>query len=213
MMQEGTMRRYFLGMGIGVLAALVPAIAQEQSKPPMGGFPDLVAGLKATQGCLGVETAQSSSGKNVIFAWFEDKKAAIRWYSSAMHQQVMKLGGPLPADHPAPLAGVAADSGPIMVIASLTMSKDPAARNSPLPVSHIAIALASWPGRSGPFWTARASAGGEVGAGCGRADALGAPSARAPPRPPRPPRPPPPPLPNPKPTGFSAPPSISIAAT
>jgi hypothetical protein len=135
------MRRYFLGMGIGLLVALVPAIAQEPSKPPRGGFPDLVAGLKATQGCLGVETAQSSSGKNVIFAWFEDKKAAIRWYSSEMHQQVMKLGGPLPPDHPAPLAGVPADSGPIMVIASLTISKDLAAKNSPLPVSQIAIEL------------------------------------------------------------------------
>jgi hypothetical protein len=58
-----------------------------------------------------------------------------------MHLQVMKLGGPLPPDHPAPLAGVPADSGPILAIASLTLSKDPAARNSPLPVSQIAIEL------------------------------------------------------------------------
>ena len=116
------------------LAAVTPAFAQ-------GGFPDLVAGLKATPGCLGVETAQTSSGKNVIFAWFEDKKAAIRWYSSAMHQQVMKLGGPLPEGHKAPLADVPNDSGPIMAVASLTLSKDPAMKNSPLPVSQIAIEL------------------------------------------------------------------------
>jgi hypothetical protein len=77
-MQEERIRTYFLGIGIGVLATLVPDIAQKPSKPTKGGFPDLVAGLKATSGCLGVETAQSSSGKNVIFAWFEDKKAAIR---------------------------------------------------------------------------------------------------------------------------------------
>ncbi len=126
---------------LSLAAGLLMAVAAATPAQAQGGFPDLVAGLKATPGCLGVESAQTSSGKNVIFAWFEDKKAAIRWYSSAMHQQVMKLGGPLPTDHPAPLAGVPADSGPILAIASLTLSKDPAMKNSPLPVSQIAIEL------------------------------------------------------------------------
>jgi quinol monooxygenase YgiN len=135
------MHRFVLSVGIAVVAALAaPIQAQEQAKAPMGGFPDLVGGLKATPGCLGVETARTAGGKNVIFAWFEDKKAALRWYSSEMHQQVMKLAGPLPENHPAPLAGVAADSGPIMVIASLTMNPA-AAKDSPLPVSQIAIEL------------------------------------------------------------------------
>ena len=105
-----------------------------------GGFPDLVAGLKATPGCLGVETAKTTSGKQVIFAWFEDKKAAIRWYSSAMHQQVMQSSG-LPTNPDAPLAGVSNDSGPIMAIASLTPSQEPAAKKSKLPFSQIAIEL------------------------------------------------------------------------
>src|SRR5262245_39549935 len=46
---------------------------------PLGGL-DLVKGLKETPGCLGVETARTSSGKNVIFAWFEGKEAVIDWY-------------------------------------------------------------------------------------------------------------------------------------
>ena len=54
-----------------------------------GGFPDLVGGLKAIDGCLGVETARTGSGKQVIFAWFEDKAAALRWFYSDMHQGAM----------------------------------------------------------------------------------------------------------------------------
>src|SRR5437867_3035814 len=94
-------------------------IAQE-AKPQGSGFPDLVAGLKATQGCLGVETARTASGKNVIFAWFEDKKAVLRWYYSDMHQQVQKSF--FPGHKPgAPLKDVPDDVGPVMAIASITM--------------------------------------------------------------------------------------------
>lgn len=64
---------------------------QQQPARPGSQFPDLVGGLKATPGCLGVETAQTSSGKNVIFAWFENKKAALNWYYSDMHKQVMSI--------------------------------------------------------------------------------------------------------------------------
>src|SRR5436190_9940646 len=79
-------RRFLLPVAVSVLSAL---IVNAQDPPKSQPFPDLVAGLKATQGCLGVETARTSSGKNVIFAWFEDKKAALRWYTSKMHMQVM----------------------------------------------------------------------------------------------------------------------------
>lgn len=125
-----------------ILAAILSGaltVGQEQTKSQQMQFPDLVAGLKATPGCLGVETARTAGGKNVIFAWFEDKKAAIRWYSSDMHQQVMKMAGAPPENRPAPLAGVAADSGPILAIASITPG--PPGKGSPLPVSQIAIEL------------------------------------------------------------------------
>ncbi|MDT4898958.1 MAG: hypothetical protein QOH25_4035 [Acidobacteriota bacterium] len=63
---------------IMLLASSAIGLAQDQQdqKREGRGFPDLVAGLKATPGCLGVETARTDSGKSVIFAWFEDKKAA-----------------------------------------------------------------------------------------------------------------------------------------
>ena len=104
------------------------------------GLPDLIAGLKATPGCLGVETAQTGSGKQVIFAWFEDKKAALKWFHSDVHQELMKKFFP---DHESrkPLRDVPDDSGPIMTIASLTFAKEPKFKETSLPISQIAIEL------------------------------------------------------------------------
>src|SRR5215471_6937399 len=74
-----------------VLAALIsaPSLLTVHAQNP-GGFPDLVGGLKATPGVLGVDTARTSSGKMVIFAWFENKKAVLNWYYSDMHQALVK---------------------------------------------------------------------------------------------------------------------------
>jgi len=121
-----------------VITALLAAslTAQNQAQLP---FPDLVGPLKATPGCLGVETARTASGKMVIFAWFENKKAVMRWYTSELHQQLVKMGGPPDPNH-VPLAGIADDSGPILAIASLTLSNQPP-KGFPLPVSQIAIEL------------------------------------------------------------------------
>jgi len=121
-----------------VVAALLAASLSAQSQPQLP-LPDLVGPLKATPGCLGVETARTASGKMVIFAWFEDKQAVMRWYNSEMHRQLMKMAGPPDPSH-VPLAGIAEDSGPILAIASLTMSNQPP-KGSPLPVSQIAIEL------------------------------------------------------------------------
>src|SRR5438046_2328865 len=49
------------------------------------GFPDFVSALKAAPGCLGVEAARTQSGKNVVFAWFENKQAVLNWYYSDVH--------------------------------------------------------------------------------------------------------------------------------
>jgi len=109
---------------------------------PPAGFPDLVGGLKATPGCLGVETARTASGKQVIFAWFENKEAAKRWYYSDTHMKAMQMGFP---GHkpPEPMQDVPDNSGPIMAIASLMMSDKPAAPGMALPVSQISIELYS----------------------------------------------------------------------
>ena len=115
------------------------APAQKQT----GGFPDLVAGLKATPGCLGVETARTTSGKMVIFAWFENKKAALAWYYSQTHQMLVKMGGGVTRPR-GPMADVPDDGKPIMAIASVVLARpqDGIPPQSGLPpVSQIAIEL------------------------------------------------------------------------
>ena len=132
---------------VTILAALVfvPAIlagqAQGGAAPRAGGagFPDLVRALKATPGVLGVETARTSSGKQVIFAWFENKKAALTWYYSDTHRSLQKAFAPA-APARTPMADVPDDGSPVLAIASLTLTGAPTAEN-PFPVSQIAIEL------------------------------------------------------------------------
>jgi hypothetical protein len=102
-------------------------------------FPDLVGALKAIPGCLGVEVAKADSGKHVIFAWFEDKKAALAWFNSETHQQVMKQFFPNGFSGRKPLVDVAENSGPIMAVASITYDK--ANKDNPYPFKQIAIEL------------------------------------------------------------------------
>lgn len=124
-----------------------PAVRQTPStgQAPTGGLPDLVGALKATPGCLGVETAQTSSGKQVIFAWFENKKAALNWYYSDTHRSLVKMLAP-GGQSRTPMAGVPDDGSPILAIASLTPVKPsdaaaPARGGPPFAVSQIAIEL------------------------------------------------------------------------
>ena len=86
----------------------------------LGGL--LVEGLKATPGCLGVDLANARSGKNIIFAWFENKAAALAWYRNPVHVGAMTSFGMTPdADHK-PMATVP-DDVPIMAVASLSFPK------------------------------------------------------------------------------------------
>jgi hypothetical protein len=127
---------------LGLLAATGMAQPPPASDKGKGEpFSDLVAAIKATPGCLGVETAQTGSGKQVVFAWFEDKKAALKWYYSDTHQALMKqfFPGAAKGDRK-PMADVPDDSGPIMAIASITLSGKPTKEN-PLPYKQIAIEL------------------------------------------------------------------------
>ncbi len=131
-----------------VLAALLTAIVSVptvltttvRAQSPPGGFPDLVAGLKATPGCLGVETARTASGKQVIFAWFANKKAALAWYDSDVHQMAKRMVFPN-APARTPMADVPDDGTPIMAIASLTPPDNTVAGQGGAPFSQIAIEL------------------------------------------------------------------------
>jgi hypothetical protein len=122
----------------GQTATTRPPRRVQQEDAPL--FPNLTQGLLKTNGCLGVESARTESGKNVIFAWFKDKQSALEWYHSDMHQEVMKKFFPN-RDYRDPLEGVPDDSGPIMAIASITFSDNPQLGGSQLPASQIAIEL------------------------------------------------------------------------
>ena len=135
-----------IGLAAVVAVGGVTAVGwtQEADQRQGGGFPDLIGGLKSVDGCLGVETARTSSGKNVIFAWFKDKKAVDRWYYSEVHQQVMDLmggGGDAPDAGQKPLSHIADDAGPIMVIASITMSDKPMFPGTDIPFKQIAVEI------------------------------------------------------------------------
>ncbi len=164
----------FRSLVLAAAALAAPTLATAsyvlaQGAPPQGGSPAgrggppggdmgnvLIEGLKATKGCLGVETAMTASRKSVIFAWFEDKKATMRWYESDVHQTFMMgmaegaaAEGDAEAENAAaddvteerePLAGVP-DGVPVLCIATITMSPKQAIPGFPMPISQVSIEL------------------------------------------------------------------------
>src|SRR5205085_6701323 len=82
-------------------------------------FPNVVGALRTAPGCLGVETAQTASGKQVIFAWFDGKKSLVDWYHGDVHQKAMKTVFPNQAFDRQPLPDLPEDSGPILAIVSV----------------------------------------------------------------------------------------------
>jgi hypothetical protein len=129
-----------LALAFGAALA-TSAPAQDAPSPADAGFPDLVAGLRAIPGNLGVETARTANGKNVIFAWFEDKEALLRWYHGEMHREVQDRFFPDRPPH-TPLAHVPDGTGPILAVASITMAEQPQfEETTSLPISQIAIEL------------------------------------------------------------------------
>ena len=111
------------------------------AQPAPAGFPDVVGALRTAPGCLGVETARTASGKRVVFAWFENKKAIVDWYYGDAHQQAMKTVFPgLPFDR-RPLPDLADDSGPILAIVSVTFVEPPSPEAASMRLSSLAIEL------------------------------------------------------------------------
>ena len=123
------------------LVILSPGAGLILAQAPQQGFPDLIGALKSTPGCLGVEAARTASGKQVLFAWFENKKAVLNWFYSDAHQQLMRTFAPGGSTGRKPLGDIADDSGPILAIASLTYTDKPQVAGVQLPVSQIAIEL------------------------------------------------------------------------
>ncbi|MBX3352155.1 MAG: hypothetical protein KF684_04420 [Phycisphaeraceae bacterium] len=134
-----------LAIGAASASLVSSVVAQQPGAPAQAnngapGFPDLASGLRETQGVLGVEVARTTTGKNVIFAWFENKEAAKRWYYSDMHRGVMEGFANMAPEAMEPMADVP-DDVPVLCIASVT----PATKDKPGPdggpFSQIAIEL------------------------------------------------------------------------
>lgn len=125
-----------LALGAAVSGLVSTVIAQQPAAPPpsegrgerTAGFPDLLSALRQVDGVLGVEAAQTGGGKQVIFAWFEDKAAAKRWYYSDVHRGAMERFLNMAPEAMEPLADVP-DNVPILCIASVT----PATKDRPSP--------------------------------------------------------------------------------
>ena len=126
---------------ISALTLCVGSITAARAQGPPAGFPNVVGALKAAPGCLGVETGQTSSGKRVIFAWFENKKALVGWYHSNAHQKAMKTVFPDQKFEREPLPDLAEDSGPILTIVSVKFADGPKPEGGPPPISSIGIEL------------------------------------------------------------------------
>jgi hypothetical protein len=126
-----------------LLASVIfaPGIVVSAQAPP-NPLMALPEAIKATPGCLGVETAQTASGKMVIFAWFENKKAALAWYYSQTHQMLVKMGGGSTRPQ-GPMADVPDDGKPIMAIASVILARpqDGIPQSGLPPVTQISIEL------------------------------------------------------------------------
>jgi hypothetical protein len=143
---KGTYRiaREFVMVVTLALVVFSPGLVLLAQAPPQGppaGLPDLVGMLKATPGVLGVDAARTLSGKQVIFAWFENKKAVLNWYYSEGHQNLIKTLASGGNGGRTPMADVPDDGKPILAIASLTMSTQPQVAGVQIPVSQIAIEL------------------------------------------------------------------------
>lgn len=135
--------RTLAGVAVIALAAGGARVVAQQGDAPAERGPNplnqnLPLLIEQTEGCLGVELAQTMTGKNVIFAWFENKEAALRWYWSKEHVEAMKFAGFEAGTHE-PMADVPSE-GPILVIASIVQTDNPADGDG-LGVSQIAIEL------------------------------------------------------------------------
>lgn len=148
-----------LVLGGSLVAA--STFAQDSNAGPQGldaMSGQLVAALKTSPGCLGVELGGFQSGKFAIFAWFQDKESLLTWYRSDVHQGAMASlragaaaarkaagGAPESKDAPAekhpPLEFVPDDVGTILCIATITPSEQPQVPGFPAPIGQISIEL------------------------------------------------------------------------
>jgi len=117
--------------------SLLPARAQS----PQPRFAAVLDAARAHPGCLGIDTGQTTSGKQVIFAWFENKAALVTWYKSDAHQKAMKVAFPNRTFNREPLPDTPDNTGQILAIVSLQMKDSSVPNETGLPIATIGIEL------------------------------------------------------------------------
>jgi Antibiotic biosynthesis monooxygenase len=139
MKADQTLRRAAVGALVVTfcVCSLLPARAQA----PQSRFAALLDAARAHPGCLGIDTGQMTSGKQVIFAWFENKAALVSWYKSDVHQKAMKVAFPNRTFNREPLPDTPDDTGQILAIVSLQMNDSSAPKGAGLPIATIGIEL------------------------------------------------------------------------
>jgi len=121
-------------------SCVTAAFAQPPPGAP-GSFANVVSAARAWPGCLGVETGQTSNGRRIIFAWFENKKALVAWYHSDVHQKAMKTAFPNQRFDREPLPDTPENSGPILAIVSLKVADTPRSDATSMQIASIGIEL------------------------------------------------------------------------
>ena len=134
-------RRTLVIVGSVALTLLCASVGPARAQAPRAGFPDVLSALRVAPGCLGVETAQTPSGKRIIFAWFENKQGLVDWYHSDAHQTAMKTVFPDQTFDRKPLPDLAEDSGPILAIVSVKFADPPSGDAAPRRIASIGIEL------------------------------------------------------------------------
>src|SRR5262249_15774721 len=123
------------------LAPALPSPWPSPAQTPPEGFPRVLAALRASPGCLGVDTGQTASGRQVIFAWFDTKQSLVNWYHSDVHQRAMKTVFPGQTFDRQPLPDLPDNSGPILTIVSVSFKDSPKADSITRSIASIGIEL------------------------------------------------------------------------
>jgi hypothetical protein len=136
-MKIGKGRNYLVAAALAAAAGcggLVSSFAQEpksagsgygeqpgqEANPGDPGYGEqLVKAVLASPGVLGIELGQTTKGRRVIFAWFENKRALVDWYQSDFHERGVKWAFPNLKSVREPLPDLPEDSGQILALVSL----------------------------------------------------------------------------------------------
>jgi len=140
-MTRHTVRELAAAFAVVALVGCPLLLSNLRAQNAQAAFPDLAGMLKASPGVLGVEAARTASGKQVIFAWFENKQALLTWYHSEAHQRLMQQFSGDSRRPEGPLTGVPDDGRPVMAIASITMQAPPQNGDLRAATTQIAIEL------------------------------------------------------------------------